>query len=422
MSIERSEFSSGLRVVTERMPGVRSVALGYWVLAGSRDEVPATGGSSHFLEHLLFKGTSSRSAQDIAAAFDSVGGDLNAFTSKEHTSYYARVLDRDLPLAVDHLSDMLQRSVLRKADLEAERQVILEEIHMHDDSPEDVVHDVFTQTLWPRHPLGRPVLGTLKTIKGATREQVRGYYRKHYVPANLVVSAAGNLEHESLVKLLRKHMEVGRKIKAGKSGAWSLRRAGTVPVPSGKTLVRERDTEQAHICVGTNGLARRDPDRFAFLIVNTALGGGMSSRLFQEVREKRGLAYSVYSYHSQFAETGIFSAYAGTTPSRARETVKLLRKVLGQLAGRGLSGEEFERAKGHVKGSLVLGLEDPGGRMSRLGKSEIANGEILTLDQQLKRIEAVTLDDARRVANRVLSQPMTLAVLGPFRASSFDGE
>src|SRR5438552_17257800 len=203
MPIRRTEFSSGLRVVTERMPGVRSVSVGFWVLAGSRDEAPQISGASHFLEHLLFKGTPSRTALDIAENFDAVGGDVNAFTAKEYTCYYARVLDRDLEMAVDHLADMLQHSLIRTVDLDAERQVILEEIHMHEDSPEDVVHDLFTQTLWPRHPLGRPVLGTTKTIKGATREQVRGYYRKHYVPGNLVVAAAGNVDHESLVKLLR---------------------------------------------------------------------------------------------------------------------------------------------------------------------------------------------------------------------------
>jgi predicted Zn-dependent peptidase len=248
---------------------------------------------------------------------------------------------------------------------------------------------------------------------------VNRYYRKHYVPANLVVAAAGNVDHDELVRLLRKHMDVGRKLPAGKKGSWSLRGEGTAPPPSGRELVRKRDTEQAHICLGTNGMARRDPDRFAFLIVNTALGGGMSSRLFQEVREKRGLAYSVYSYHSQFAETGIFTAYAGTTPSRASETVKLLRSLLEEMASGDLTDEEFERAKGHVKGSMVLGLEDPGGRMSRLGKSEIANGEILTVNQQLRRIEQVSLEEARRVAHRILSQPMTLAVLGPFGPTAF---
>jgi predicted Zn-dependent peptidase len=419
MPIARTEFSSGLRVVTERMPGVRSVALGIWVLAGSRDEEPAISGSSHFLEHLLFKGTKDRSALDIAQSFDAVGGDLNAFTAKEYTCYYARVLDRDLPMAVEHLGDMLQHSLIRSADLDGERQVILEEIHMHEDAPEDVVHDLHTEVVWPDHPLGRPILGTVATIEAATRSRVHRFYRRHYVPGNFVVVAAGNVHHDDVVRSLRRTMETGRALREGQRSQWNLRAGGTPPAPSGRNLTRRRRTEQAHICLGTNGLPRSDPDRFAFLIVNTALGGGMSSRLFQKIREERGLAYSVYSYHSQYTEAGLFTAYAGTTPARAREVVGLLRQELVDMGEGGLTRHEFERAKGHVKGSLVLSLEDPGGRMSRLGKSEIAHGEILTVDQTLQRIDAVTLEDARRVAHQVLSQPMTLTVLGPFGAGEF---
>ncbi len=414
MPIQRTEFDSGLRVVTERMPSVRSVSIGFWVLAGSRDERPAISGSSHFLEHLLFKGTRRRSALDIAEAFDTVGGDINAFTAKEYTCYHARVLDRDLEMAVDHLADMLQHSVLRAADLDAERQVILEEIHMHEDSPEDVVHDLFTETLWPEHPLGRPILGTIETIGAATRGSVKRFYDRHYVPAHLVVVAAGNVRHEDLLALLRGRMDTGRPIRAGRPSAWTLRSgSATEPLPSGRRLVRRRKTEQAHICLGTNGLPRTDPDRFAFLIGNVALGGGMSSRLFQEIREKRGLAYSVYSYHAQYAEVGMFTAYAGTTPGRAAEVIGLMRAQIDDVRDGGITEEEFERAKGHVKGSMVLALEDPGGRMSRLGKSEIAQGEILTVDQILRRVDRVTLEDAHRVAHRVLSRPMTLTVLGP---------
>jgi predicted Zn-dependent peptidase len=421
--IERTEFGSGLRVVTERMAGVRSVSVGFWVLAGSRDEAPRISGSSHFLEHLLFKGTADRSARDIAENFDAIGGDVNAFTAKEYTCYYARVRDRDLEVAVDHLADMLQHSMLRRADLDAERQVILEEINMHEDSPEDVVHDLFTETLWPEHPLGRPILGTVETIQAATPPSVKRFYRKHYVPGHLVVAAAGNLRHDDLIRLLRARMETGRRVRQGQRPGherrWSLRAAEHAPTPSGRHLVKRRSTEQAHICLGTNGLDRTDPDRFAFLVVNTALGGGMSSRLFQEVREKRGLAYSVYSYHAQYTEAGLFTCYAGTTPARAHEVIGLVRRQLADVRDGELTREEFERAKGHVKGSMVLSLEDPGGRMSRLGKSEIAHGEILSVNESLRRIERVTLDDANRVAERVLSQPMTLTVLGPFGKTAF---
>ncbi|MGZ4136456.1 MAG: M16 family metallopeptidase [Actinomycetota bacterium] len=413
MTIARTEFTSGLRVLTERMPGVRSVALGFWVLAGSRDEPPKISGSSHFLEHLLFKGTKQRTARDIAEAFDAVGGDVNAFTAKEYTCFYARVRDRDLPMAVDHLSDMLQNSLIRAQDVDAERQVILEEINMHEDTPDDAIHDVFNEVLWPDHPLGRPILGTVGSIRDATPPQIRRFYRKHYVPGNLVIVGAGNVRHDDLVEQIREHMETGD-VRSEGPAAWNLREIGTAPAPSGRTEIRRRKTEQAHIVLGTNGLSRSDPNRFALGIVNVALGGGMSSRLFQEVRERRGLAYSVYSYHTMFVDAGLFAAYAGTTPARAKEVLAILCEQLQDVADGGLTEEEFERAKGHMKGSLVLSLDDPSGRMSRLGKSEISHGEILTVNDMLKRIDAVSYDGARTVAKRVLSQPMSLAVIGPF--------
>ncbi len=414
MAIRRTGFGSGLRVVTERMPGLRSVALGFWVLAGSRDEAPRISGASHFLEHLLFKGTRTRSATDIAEAFDAVGGDVNAFTAKEYTAYYARVLDRDLPMAVEHLADMIQHSVLRPADVESERQVILEEINVHEDTPDDLVHDLFTETLWPGHPLGRPVLGTRESVRAASREQIRRFYRRHYVPGNLVVVAAGSVDHDELLRLLGEVMDTGPVLEDGPSN-FHLRAGERAPRPSGRSRTVRRRTEQAHICVGTNGLSRQDPDRFAFGIVNAALGGGMSSRLFQEVRERRGLAYSVYSYHTMYAEAGLFCAYAGTTPARAKEVLGLIRREIEDVAEHGLTDEELERARGHVKGALVLAQDDPGSRMSRLGRSEIAHGEILTVSEMLRRFDRVSPEDVRRVAARVLGQPISVTVLGPFR-------
>jgi predicted Zn-dependent peptidase len=413
MSITRTEFTSGLRVVTERMPGVRSVSIGFWVLAGSRDERPAISGHCHFLEHLLFKGTEERTALDIAEAFDAVGGDVNAFTAKEYTCYYARVLDRDLEMAVDHLADMLQHSTIAAEDLTAETDVFLSEIDMHEDSPEDVVHDVFTEALWPGHPLGRPILGTKERITASTRTSVRGFYRRHYVPGRMVISVAGNVHHDKLLAMLADRMDVGRPLGARGRSAKELRANHRAPKPSGADVVKHKPVEQAHVVLGTNGLPRTNPDRFAFLIVNTVLGGGMSSRLFQEIREKRGLAYTAYSYHSQYTEAGVFSAYAGTTPGKAAEVVGLMRREIEDVRTGGITVEEFERAKSHVQGSTVLSLEDPGSRMSRLGKSEVAHGEILTLDETLERVRAVTLVDAHAVAERVLSQPMTLAVVGP---------
>lgn len=412
MSIRRTAFASGLRVVSERMPGVRSAALGFFVRTGSRDEPPPMSGSSHFLEHLLFKGTATRSARDIAETFDSVGGSLNAYTSKESTVFHARVLDRDLPLAFEVLSDMLSSSTIRTADMEAERQVILEEINMYEDAPDDLIHDRFQEVLWPAHELGRPVLGTRETIAAATRAQVHRFYRKHYRPDNLVVAVAGSVDHDALIKLAKRHLDGGRVVSA--ASAPGERDSVDPPVASGRSAIFRRRTEQAHLMLGTDAPSRTDPDRFPFGIVNTALGAGMSSRLFQEIREQRGLAYSVYSHHEMYADAGLFSAYAGTTPGRAQEVIDLMRAEFAELASGGLSADEFERARRQTMGSITLSLENPSSRMSRLGRGEMSEGEILTVSQLLRRLERVTLAQAREAAERVLTRPLTLAVLGPF--------
>lgn len=417
--IRRTEYESGLRLITERMPGVRSVTLGFWVSVGARDEPDRLAGASHFLEHLLFKGTRARSARDIAEAFDAIGGDLNAFTARELTTFYARVLDRDLPMAMEHLCDMLQDSVLRSADVEAERRVILEEINMNEDAPDHLIHDVFAETVWGGHPLGRPVLGTVETVTGLGRDQVRRFWKRRYVPGSFVVVAAGNVEHEKAAQLVESCVETGAR--AGDRRT-RVRKAGDAPSPSGQITVRRRQTEQAHICVGTAGLARGDPRRFAFGVVNNALGEGMSSRLFQEIREKRGLAYSVYSYHSMYAESGLFCIYAGTTPSRARDVLSIVKQQLEDVAEKGLTPDELDRAKGHMKGSLVLAQEDTSSRMNRLGKSEIGHGEILTVDEVIERIDGVTAEEAREVAGAVLSRPRSLAVIGPFDEDAFESE
>jgi predicted Zn-dependent peptidase len=414
----RTEYASGLRVVTEEMPTMRSVAFGVWVGVGSRDERPAIAGSSHFLEHLLFKGTQTRSARQIAEAFDAIGGDLNAFSAKEYTCYYARVLDRDLAMAVEFMCDMIQRSTIGSADMEAERQVILEEIHMHEDDPGDLIHDVFAETLWQGHPLGRPVLGTSETIASMTRDQVRRFYRRLYRPEHFVIAAAGNLKHDTLCELVETNMDTGPRVSEGQ--APKVRAGGDVPRAFSSTALRRRPTEQAHLALGTTAYSRRDPERFAFGVVNSVLGGGMSSRLFQEVREKRGLVYSVYSYHSMFAETGLFAVYAGTTPVRAEQVLSIVREQMADIADGGLTDEELDRAKGHMKGSLVLSLEDTSGRMSRIGKSEISHGEILSVDQLLDRIDRVTRADALRTARDVFSRASTLAVIGPFEEGTFE--
>jgi predicted Zn-dependent peptidase len=416
-TITRTEYSSGLRIVSEEMPTMRSIAFGFWVEVGSRDERPQLSGASHFLEHLLFKGTKRRTAPEIAAAFDAVGGDLNAFTAKENTCYYCRVRDQDLPLAVESMSDMLQHSVIARPDFEQERLVILEEINRQDDAPDDLIHDLFVETLWQGHPLGRPVLGTRDTINALGRDQVFRFYRRLYEPRHFVIAAAGNFKHDDLCALVERHMETGARLP--ETALRKVRAGGDVPPPSGRHLVKRRSTEQAHIVMGTTAYSRKDPERFAFGVVNSALGGGMSSRLFQEIREKRGLAYSVYCYHSMFAETGYFAVYAGTTPKSAHEVIRIAREEIQDVAENGLTDEELDRAKGHMQGSLVLSLEDTSGRMSRIGRSEISHGEILSVDDILERIGGVTSDDVRNVSREVFERPLTLSVIGPFEDDEF---
>lgn len=412
--VRRTVLPGGLRVITEAIPHVRSVAFGIWVGVGSRDEAPALGGASHYLEHLLFKGTRKRDALEIAAVMDAVGGEMNAFTAKEYTCYYARVLDRDVPLAVDVVTDMVTSSLIAARDVESERGVILEEIAMHDDDPTDVVHDAFAAQVWGDAPLGRPVLGTVDTIEGMARTSIAGYYRRRYRPQDMVVAAAGNLDHARLLRLVRKALDEAGFGSDDGPGPAPARTGGRAPAFSSGVSVQRRPTEQANIVLGTRGLHRLDERRFALGVLNGALGGGMSSRLFQEVREKRGLAYSVYSYSSQYADTGMFGIYAGCSPDRSREVLSLCREQLDLVVGSGISREELDRGKGQMRGSVVLGLEDTGSRMSRLGKSELVYGELMTVDEILGRIEAVGMDDVREVAADVLGGPLALAAIGPY--------
>ncbi|MBW8483651.1 M16 family metallopeptidase [Actinomadura parmotrematis] len=415
-AVRRTVLPGGLRVITEAMPTVRSAAFGIWAGTGSRDEAPADAGASHYLEHVLFKGTERRTALEISAAVDAVGGDLNAFTAKEYTCYYARVLDADLPLAVDVVSDMVAASVNREEDVEAERGVILEEIAMRDDDPGDLIHDEFSTALYGDVPIGRPILGTVDSINALSRDRVHGYYRSHYLPPNLVVAAAGNVDHDEVVRLtaaaFAPHL-------AGDARPADPRVGGPEQGASPTAQVIDKDTEQAHIVLGGLGVRRTDERRFALGVLNAALGGGMSSRLFQEVREKRGLAYSVYSYTSQYADTGTFGVYAGCQPGKADEVLRICRDEIAKAAERGLTAEELERGKGQLRGGMVLGLEDTGSRMSRIAKSELVYESLLPVDEVLARIEAVTLDDVLAVAQDVLTRPQALTVIGPFGDHEF---
>jgi len=405
----------GLRVVTEAVPTVRSVTVGVWVGVGSRDEAPSLAGASHYLEHLLFKGTRRRDALDISSAIDAVGGEMNAFTSKEYTCFYARVLDDDLPLAVDVVCDLVTSSLIRSGDVDSERGVILEEIAMHEDDPTDMVHDQFAQTLFGEGPLGRPILGSVESIRSIGRNAIAGYYRRRYRPQDMVVAVAGNIDHATVVRQVRKAFAAADLV-GGDAGPSAPRDGDRRTSSHSGVRVVRRTTEQANLVLGVPGVGRSDDRRFALGVLNAALGGGMSSRLFQEVREKRGLAYSVYSYHAQYAETGLFGVYAGCIPHKVDDVLAICREELATVAADGITEEELRRGKGQLRGSLVLGLEDTGSRMSRLGKAELVHGELLSVDDVIGRIDSVTLEQVGQVARDVLAPAPTLAGGG-----SFDG-
>lgn len=409
--VRRTTLPGGLRIITEQVPGVRSVAFGIWVGVGSRDETRVQMGSAHYLEHLLFKGTAARSAMDISSSIEAVGGDLNAFTTKEYTCYYARVLDQDLPLAIDVVSDVVTGALIRPDDVEAERGVILEEIAMHDDDPSDIVHDVFADAMFGDTPLGRPILGTVDTISAISRRAINSFYQRRYLPSAMVVSAAGNVDHDEVVRRVRRAFAP---FLDPASDALAPRQSrGALRASSGARVV-SRPTEQAHVVLGVPGLTRGDDRRYALSVLSTALGGGMSSRLFQEVREKRGLAYSVYSYAQGFSDTGTFGVYAGCLPSKVDTVLDVCLGQLEDVAAHGLTADELLRGKGQVRGATVLGQEDPGARMSRIAKSELHGEPLLALSDVLARVDAVSGADIREVAGELLDAPMTLAVIGPF--------
>ncbi len=421
-TVRRTVLPGGVRVLTERMPGLRSATVGAWVGVGSRDEESGHFGSTHFLEHLLFKGTATRSAMDIAEAFDAVGGEANAATGKEDTCYYARVLDEDVPMAVQVIADMVTSARLEVGELETERGVILEELAMNDDDPSDVVHDEFAAAVLGAHPLGRPIGGTPATIRAVPRDAVWEHYRWHYRPGTLVVTAAGGIDHDELVGLVGDALGAGGWTLADEAGP-DPRRAGTasalpagtggIPAVGVERGVR-RPTEQANVIVGGVGLTATDPRRFTLSVLNAVLGGGMSSRLFQEIREKRGLAYSTYSFSSGHADAGIFGLYAGCTPTKVDEVTALMVDELEKLADGGVTPSELERAIGQLSGSLVLGLEDTGSRMTRLGRAELVHGELLSLDESIARVRAVTAGEVQALAAELAAAPRSVVRVGPF--------
>jgi predicted Zn-dependent peptidase len=410
--VRRTTLPNGLRVVTESVPGVRSVSFGAWIGVGSRDETPRQTGAAHFLEHLLFKGTQTRSAWEITAPIEAVGGEMNAFTAKEYTCYYARVLDDDTELAVDTVCDVVLNGRLDAGDIEGEREVILEEIAMNDDDPGDTVHDLYMRTHYGDGPLGRPILGTQDSLEALTPQGIRSFYRRHYVAPRMVVAAAGAVDHDEVVERVRTAFR-GADVPGEPVIRPATRRAPAAP-GRGTRAVTHRPSEQAHLVLGLGGIRRTDDRRYALGVLNAALGGGMSSRLFQSVREERGLAYSVYSFVSSFADTGYTGVYVGCLPDKLRDVLEVTHEVIADVARNGLSDEELRRGRGQLRGSVVLGQEDAGSRMSRIAKGELLYDEIPSIDDIVARIDAVTSDDISELAGELLTEPPTYAAIGPF--------
>lgn len=403
---EKSVLANGVRVVTETMPHLRSITLGAWVATGSRNERQDNHGISHFIEHLLFKGTATRTAKDIAEEVDSVGGQLNAFTGKEYTCYYMKTLDTHLDLAVDMISDMLLNARFDTEDIEKEKGVVLEEYNMYEDSPDELVHDLYVQQVWQSHPLGQSILGTRESIARFDRDMIFEYRRNHYTPDNLVIAAAGNLTHSQVVDLVERYF--GKMAGVGKAPMPST--PHYLPIQSS----RLKETEQAHICLGTQGVKHDAADLFSVHILNNLLGGSMSSRLFQSIREDRGLAYSVYSYQSSYQDTGLLTVYAGTRPDNVDEVLNLIWRNMVDLRDIGVSESELHKAQEQLKGNLLLGLESSSSRMSRLGTLEMAVGKYVTLDEVVEKIDRVSVDDLRQIATRLFQPEMiSCYILGP---------
>ncbi|OBI81339.1 M16 family metallopeptidase [Mycobacterium asiaticum] len=411
--VRRTTLPGGLRVVTEYLPAVRSASVGVWVGVGSRDEGTTVAGAAHFLEHLLFKSTPTRTAVDIAQAMDAVGGELNAFTAKEHTCYYAHVLDSDLALAVDLVSDVVLNGRCAADDVELERDVVLEEIAMRDDDPEDALADMFMTALFGDHPVGRPVIGSAQSVSSMSRAQLHSFHLRRYTPERMVVAVAGNVDHDEVVALARTHF-TDRLIR-GRRPAAPRKGAGRIVGNPGLVLGK-RDAEQTHVSLGVRTPGRGWEHRWALSVLHTALGGGLSSRLFQEVRESRGLAYSIYSALDIFADSGALSVYAACLPDRFTDVMRVTGEVLESVARDGITEDECRIAKGSLRGGLVLGLEDSGSRMSRIGRSELNYGAHRTIEHTLRQIERVTLDEVNDVAQRLLSKRFGAAVLGPYSA------
>jgi predicted Zn-dependent peptidase len=411
MEHELTTLPNGLRLITYDMPSTRSVAIGCWIDTGSRDETPEEAGASHFLEHLLFKGSEGWSARRISETLDGIGARHNAFTSKEYTCFWTRMRDEDLATGIEILAEMLQRPAFRQSEIDSERNVVLEEINMNDDDPTDVAHEDFITAVWEGHPLAPPVLGSRESIHAMTRATINGYWERRYSPYSVVVAIAGNLP-DNVTELILEHFgswrgaPVGRKLVA--------------PLDEPRIRVTTRDTEQAHLIFGSPSITRNDDRRFALSLVDHIVGGGMSSRLFYEIRETRGLAYGVQTFRLPFSDAGASGTYVGTTPRQVDEVLKIVRDQLSLVMESGVTFEELERAKGHVKGSLAISLEDANSRMNLIGRTEIVGQEHLTVDQIVEAISLVTHEDIIDVANVAYDAPYVIGAVGPFESENLE--
>ena len=402
--MKKYTLSNGLRVIVESIPTCRSVSFGIWVKTGSRNETPENSGISHFIEHMLFKGTKQRTAKDIADVFDGIGGNVNAFTSKEYTCYYAKVLDQHLPIAVDALADMFFESEFDEGELAKEKNVILEEISMYEDTPDDKVHDEASRASYGNHPLAYSILGDESRLMAMSSDTLRSFMSSHYRIDNTVISVAGNVEPEAVLELLEKYF-----------GRFNARGTSAVlepPVFKGEYLFHKKKTEQNHICLSFQGCSINDPKLYAMILLNNAIGGGMSSRLFQEIREKRGLAYSVYSYHTSYADSGLYTIYAGTAPKQTKDVLDLTLELLSEVSSQGLTDAELHRGKEQLKGSLILSLESTSSRMNRNGKNELMLGRHYTLDEMLEKIDEVSMETIHEVTRHMLAEPFAVAMVG----------
>ncbi len=404
--LQKTVLKNGLRIVSEKIPHVRSVSIGIWVGSGSRNESAENNGISHLIEHMMFKGTKKRSAKDIAECIDNIGGQLNAFTGKECTCYYAKTLDSHIDIAMDVLADMFFNSRFSKRDLNIERKVIVEEIGMYEDSPEDLVQDMLSETVWRGNSLGYPILGTKESLESIDREKIREYMDANYIPGNTVISVAGSFDEKKLLELAEKYF-----------GSWEPSNNQITPYREAQFITdcvfREKDTEQTHICMGFKGVENGNDQMYTLLAINNILGGGMSSRLFQKIREKLGLVYSIYSYPSSYSNAGLFTIYAGMSPEQVQKVYDLIRSEIENLIKKGITRRELEKSKEQLKGNFILGLESTSSRMNSIGKSEVLLGRIQTPEEVIEKIDAITMDNVEEVIKTVFNlERMSIAIIG----------